>query len=110
MPASARLSRLHHSKSRYGAKRSCYRCPSWERRRVEVLAEQGFDYDSSIFPVKRPRYGIPDWPLTPARVQLPDGRSILEFPIASYRAWGKNWPVGGGGYHRLLPGMAGSKR
>lgn len=74
---------------------------------LEVLAEQGFDYDSSIFPVKRPRYGIPDWPLTPARVLLPDGRSILEFPIASYRAWGKNWPVGGGGYHRLLPGMAG---
>lgn len=74
---------------------------------LEVLAEQGFDYDSSIFPVKRPRYGIPDWPLSPARVQLPDGRSILEFPIASYRAWGKNWPVGGGGYHRLLPGMAG---
>jgi len=74
---------------------------------LEVLAEQGFDYDSSIFPVKRPRYGIPDWPLSPTRVRLASGRSILEFPIASYSAWGKNWPVGGGGYHRLLPGMAG---
>lgn len=74
---------------------------------LEVLAEQGFEYDSSIFPVKRPRYGIPDWPLSPTRVLLPDGGKILEFPIASYRAWGKNWPVGGGGYHRLMPGSAG---
>ncbi len=40
-------------------------------------------------------------------MKLPGGLSILEFPIASYRAWGKNWPVGGGGYHRLLPGSAG---
>ncbi|HEX3724839.1 MAG TPA: DUF3473 domain-containing protein, partial [Pirellulales bacterium] len=74
---------------------------------LDELAAQGFDYDSSIFPVKRPRYGIPDWPLEPAHVRLPEGRTILEFPIASYRAWGKNWPVGGGGYHRLLPGPAG---
>jgi polysaccharide deacetylase family protein (PEP-CTERM system associated) len=89
-----------------------YRAPDFSIIRrslwaLDELAEQGFEYDSSIFPVKRPRYGIPDWPLTPAHVKLPSGRSILEFPIASYRAWGKNWPVGGGGYHRLLPGSAG---
>jgi polysaccharide deacetylase family protein (PEP-CTERM system associated) len=89
-----------------------YRAPDFSIVRdslwaLEVLAEQGFEYDSSIFPVKRPRYGIPDWPLAPVRVLLPGGGSILEFPIASYRAWGKNWPVGGGGYHRLLPGSAG---
>ena len=89
-----------------------YRAPDFSIVRgslwaLEELAAQGFQYDSSIFPVKRPRYGIPDWPLTPARVRLPDGKTILEFPIASYRALGKNWPVGGGGYHRLLPGSAG---
>jgi polysaccharide deacetylase family protein (PEP-CTERM system associated) len=89
-----------------------YRAPDFSIVRdslwaLEVLAEQGFEYDSSIFPVRRPRYGIPDWPLAPARVLLPGRLSILEFPIASYRAWGKNWPVGGGGYHRLLPGSAG---
>jgi polysaccharide deacetylase family protein (PEP-CTERM system associated) len=89
-----------------------YRAPDFSIVRdslwaLEVLAEQGFEYDSSIFPVKRPRYGIPDWPLEPRRVLLPGGLAILEFPIASYRAWGKNWPVGGGGYHRLLPGPAG---
>ncbi len=89
-----------------------YRAPDFSIIRsslwaLDELAEQGFEYDSSIFPVKRPRYGIPDWPLVPTRVQLGGGRSIVEFPIASYRALGKNWPVGGGGYHRLLPGLAG---
>ncbi len=89
-----------------------YRAPDFSIVRdslwaLEELAAQEFTYDSSIFPVKRPRYGIPDWPLAPTRVQLGTGQSILEFPIASYRAWGKNWPVGGGGYHRLLPGSAG---
>jgi polysaccharide deacetylase family protein (PEP-CTERM system associated) len=89
-----------------------YRAPDFSIVRgslwaLEELAEQGFAYDSSIFPVERPRYGIPDWPLGPTRVQLPGGKSILEFPIASFPAWGRNWPVGGGGYHRLLPGAAG---
>ncbi len=71
---------------------------------LDVLAEAGFAYDSSIFPVERPRYGIPDWPQFPHRVKLTSGRTIVEFPIASYTALGRNWPVGGGGYHRLLPG------
>lgn len=89
-----------------------YRAPDFSIIRrslwaLDELAAQGFEYDSSIFPVSRPRYGIPDWPVGPTRVLLPQGRSILEFPIASYRLWGKNWPVGGGGYHRLLPGPAG---
>lgn len=88
-----------------------YRAPDFSIVRrslwaLEVLAELGFAYDSSIFPVRRPRYGIEDWPLAPRRVALSGSRSILEFPIASYRAVGKNWPVGGGGYHRLLPGVA----
>lgn len=72
---------------------------------LDVLAECGFDYDSSIFPVKRPRYGIPDWPRHPVRVRLESGREIVEFPIASYKLGSKNLPVGGGGYHRLLPGF-----
>lgn len=87
-----------------------YRAPDFSIVRgtlwaLEELAEQGFAYDSSIYPVSRPRYGISDWPLGPRRVLLPGGRSILEFPIASYRRFGRNWPVGGGGYHRLLPGV-----
>jgi polysaccharide deacetylase family protein (PEP-CTERM system associated) len=73
---------------------------------LEVLAEEGFEYDSSIYPVRRPRYGIPDWPREPRRVTLPTGRSILEFPLAAWTWLGRNWPVAGGGYHRLLPGPA----
>jgi polysaccharide deacetylase family protein (PEP-CTERM system associated) len=89
-----------------------YRAPDFSIVRstlwaLDELAMQQFRYDSSIFPVNRPRYGIVDWPLEPRNVKLPSGRSILELPIATYQAWGKNWPVGGGGYHRLLPGVAG---
>jgi len=40
------------------------------------------------------------------KVRLANGLSIVEFPLASYRLLGKNWPGSGGGYHRLLPGMA----
>ncbi len=88
-----------------------YRAPDFSVVRgtlwaLDDLAEAGFDYDSSIFPVDRPRYGIPDWPQSPVQVRLANGLSIVEFPLASYRMLGKNWPVGGGGYHRLLPGMA----
>ena len=72
---------------------------------LEVLAESGFDYDSSIFPVKAARYGIPHWPLTPVRVKLGSGRDLTEFPISTVRLFGRNWPLGGGGYQRLLPGF-----
>jgi polysaccharide deacetylase family protein (PEP-CTERM system associated) len=72
----------------------------------DALAEAGFEYDSSVMPVRHPRYGIPDWPVLPVRVNLGRGNSILEAPLATFRALGRNWPVGGGGYHRLLPGFA----
>jgi len=72
---------------------------------LEVLAQTGFEYDSSIFPIRHPRYGIPDWPIKPVRVCLAGHKSIIEVPIATLQCLGKNWPVGGGGYHRLLPGF-----
>jgi polysaccharide deacetylase family protein (PEP-CTERM system associated) len=72
----------------------------------EVLAEAGFEYDSSIVPAQLPQYGISNWPSLPVRVELGRGNSILEAPLATVRAFGRNWPVGGGGYHRLLPGFA----
>jgi polysaccharide deacetylase family protein (PEP-CTERM system associated) len=72
----------------------------------DVLAEAGFEYDSSVVPGRLPRYGIPGWPMLPVRVNLGHGASIVEAPLATVRRLGKNWPVGGGGYHRLLPGFA----
>jgi polysaccharide deacetylase family protein (PEP-CTERM system associated) len=74
---------------------------------LDVLAEVGFEYDSSIVPARLPLYGIAGWPILPTRVRLSQGHSILEAPLATVRAFGRNWPVGGGGYHRLLPGFAG---
>lgn len=70
---------------------------------LEILAEQGFQYDSSIFPVKNSRYGIPHWPVHPVRIRLNSGKSIIELPITVITSLKQNWPVAGGGYHRLLP-------
>lgn len=74
---------------------------------LDILVEAGFEYDSSIVPARLPRYGIAGWPMLPTRVRLSEGHSILEAPLATVRALGRNWPVGGGGYHRLLPGFVG---
>ncbi len=73
---------------------------------LETLAETGHEYDSSIFPIRHGRYGIPDWPLEPRRVRLASGRSILEMPIGTATIRGRRLPAGGGGYHRLLPSVA----
>jgi polysaccharide deacetylase family protein (PEP-CTERM system associated) len=71
---------------------------------LEILAETGHQYDSSIFPIRHRRYGFPGWPAHPTRVRLRSGNSIMELPIGTVRAIGRRWPAGGGGYHRLLPG------
>jgi polysaccharide deacetylase family protein (PEP-CTERM system associated) len=69
----------------------------------DVLVERGYRYDSSVHPVAHPTYGVPDFDPGISAVATPRG-SILEFPVATWRALGRNWPVGGGGYFRLLPG------
>jgi len=71
---------------------------------LDVLAELGFSYDSSICPARTRRYGIDGWPLEPRRLQLPGGGTLTELPIAAYEVFGRRLPVGGGGYFRLLPG------
>jgi polysaccharide deacetylase family protein (PEP-CTERM system associated) len=70
---------------------------------LEVLAENGFDLDSSIFPMAMKRYGIAGWSLSPERVQLANGGRILEVPVAVWSGAGMRAPVAGGGYFRLLP-------
>jgi polysaccharide deacetylase family protein (PEP-CTERM system associated) len=69
---------------------------------VDVLAECGFEYDSSIFPVRHDRYGIPDAPRTPF-VAVGSRRELVELPLLTYRVLGMNLPVAGGGYFRLFP-------
>lgn len=70
---------------------------------LEVLADEGFDYDSSIFPVRHDLYGIPGAPRAPHRLRLADGRVLLEFPPSTVRLGPATLPVAGGGYFRLLP-------
>jgi len=67
---------------------------------MEVLARRGYVYDSSVHPVSHPSYGIPDFEPGISRVE----EGLWEFPVSTWRALGRNWPVGGGGYFRLLPG------
>lgn len=69
---------------------------------VDVLAESGLRYDSSIFPVRHDRYGVPSAPRTPFLLEG-HTRNILELPPATYRKFGQNLPVAGGGYFRLFP-------
>jgi polysaccharide deacetylase family protein (PEP-CTERM system associated) len=70
---------------------------------LEVLADRGFTYDSSIFPVRHPRYGVPGFARTPIRVRTPGGRSLDEFPLTTWRMLGRNVGAAGGGYLRILP-------
>jgi len=72
---------------------------------LEVLAEVGFTVDSSIFPIRTPRYGIGGWPLGPHEVALPAGRRILEVPVAVWQTGPWRIPVAGGGYFRFAPGV-----
>jgi polysaccharide deacetylase family protein (PEP-CTERM system associated) len=69
---------------------------------LDILVEEGFRYDSSIYPVHHDRYGIPLAPRTPFYAEGSRHR-ILEIPPATLRLLGVNLPVGGGGYFRLLP-------
>ncbi len=84
-----------------------YRPPSFSVTKksswaLNILVEEGFQYDSSVFPVEHPSYGIPDAPRTPYWVTTASGR-ILEFPMPTLSIGSKRSPIGGGAYLRFLP-------
>jgi len=70
---------------------------------LEVLAEEGFKYDSSIFPIPGKRYGWPGFSKNICKIDLPSGRSIIEAALSTITVLGKTLPVGGGGYIRHFP-------
>ena len=111
-----------------------YRAPSYSITEkslwaLEILGEEGYRYDSSIFPIHHDRYGIPTAPRFPFMVNLngsrgdgpsmpPDfermppwssnrensyDRYIVEYPISTVKVLGTNVPLSGGGYMRLFP-------
>ncbi|MBL8135088.1 MAG: DUF3473 domain-containing protein [Acidobacteria bacterium] len=84
-----------------------YRAPSYsitERSMwaLDVLAEEGYEYDSSIYPIHHDRYGVPTWTRHIHTMERAS-RTMWELPGSTVRHFGVNLPVGGGGYFRLLP-------
>jgi polysaccharide deacetylase family protein (PEP-CTERM system associated) len=84
-----------------------YRAPTFSIVRqtgwaLDVLAELGLLYDSSIYPVKHDRYGVPDAPRGPFLARGRQ-RELLELPPARLDLLGLHLPMGGGGYFRLFP-------
>ena len=69
---------------------------------MDILAREGFAYDSSIYPIAGSRYGIPEFSLAPVRVQT-DAGALVEFPLTAIEFAGRRFPVAGGGYFRVLP-------
>ena len=84
-----------------------FRAPSWSITprtswALEVLVEEGYRWDSSIFPIRHDRYGWPERPREPHVVRTAAG-ALVEIPPATARFFGTNLPVAGGGYLRHLP-------
>ena len=84
-----------------------YRAPSFSITTrslwaLDILAEEGYTYDSSIFPIKHDRYGIPTSGRRPYRIDR-GTHSLIEVPGSTTRVGPMNLPVAGGGYFRLLP-------
>lgn len=84
-----------------------YRAPSFSIVQsslwaLDVLIDEGYLYDSSIYPIRHDRYGLPGWPRHFHRIERPGG-TIWEVPGSTVRRVGANLPIGGGGYFRLLP-------
>jgi polysaccharide deacetylase family protein (PEP-CTERM system associated) len=70
---------------------------------LDILAELGFTYDSSIFPVVHDRYGIKGSPEMPHVLSTPKKQRLVEYPLSTYRFLNQTIPVAGGGYFRLYP-------
>lgn len=84
-----------------------YRAPYFSITRkslwaLEILAELGFEYDSSIFPIKNWRYGISDFDPRIQQITTSSG-TIYEMPLSVRRVLGNNLPVSGGAYFRIYP-------
>ncbi|MGE5323721.1 MAG: XrtA system polysaccharide deacetylase [Actinomycetota bacterium] len=85
-----------------------FRAPTFSIRKdslwsLEILAEEGFIYDSSIFPIRHDLYGMPEAPRFAHSHHLANGKIIMEIPPSTVSIFGTNLGVAGGGYLRHLP-------
>jgi polysaccharide deacetylase family protein (PEP-CTERM system associated) len=86
-----------------GYRASTYSITAASTWALDVLVEAGFEYDSSIFPIRHDVYGYPEAQRWPGRLATPGGARIVEFPMTTAEVAGVRLPVCGGGYFRLLP-------
>jgi polysaccharide deacetylase family protein (PEP-CTERM system associated) len=70
---------------------------------LEILREEGFVYDSSVFPIHHDRYGIPEYSRFCRIIDGQEGKGLVEFPLSTVRIGGINIPIAGGGYFRIYP-------
>ena len=64
-----------------------------------ILEEAGYQYSSSIYPIKHDHYGMPN----ASRFPFPAAAGVREIPATTVRIGSVNWPAAGGGYFRLMP-------
>lgn len=91
-----------------GARVLGYRAPTWSITKdslwaLEILLEEGFVYDSSIYPIWHDLYGVPGAQRFAYVHTFSDDRRLKEFPPATVRIAGANFPAAGGGYLRIFP-------
>lgn len=70
---------------------------------LDILAELGFTWDSSIFPTRHDNYGIPGSPEEPYSIITTNGSALTEFPLTTAKVFGQSIPAAGGGYFRQYP-------
>jgi polysaccharide deacetylase family protein (PEP-CTERM system associated) len=85
-----------------------YRAPSFSVTSrsmwaLDVMLESGLEWDSSIFPVRDSLYGVPGALRFPFVIHSAGERRLVEFPMTTAQFGGRNLPLGGGAYLRLLP-------
>jgi polysaccharide deacetylase family protein (PEP-CTERM system associated) len=84
-----------------------YRAPSFSIGNgnlwaFDTLAEAGYRYSSSIYPIKHDHYGMPDAPRF-AHQRGSGATGLVEIPVTTLRLLGRNFPSSGGGWFRLFP-------
>ncbi|MBC7184848.1 MAG: DUF3473 domain-containing protein, partial [Marinobacter sp.] len=86
-----------------GYRAASYSITAQSRWALDILCEEGFTWDSSIFPVHHDRYGMPGTPHEPYRLEAPGGGTLIEFPLSTCPLGSYRLPIAGGGYFRLYP-------
>ena len=91
-----------------GARILGYRAPTWSITKqcawaLDILAQEGFAYDSSIYPIQHDLHGTPDGHRFAYTHLCEGGGKLIEFPPTTLRLGGVNFPAAGGGYLRIFP-------